>query len=158
MSRTFTDEEPEPRAEERRKAQRQRFTLAMRPFLLAAIPVGLTIYYLSWVAPAVVPVPPGVKVPLPSATRFFEEVSVWCGEHSRAVLVIGIGLLTPGLLYREVVKAERYYLRVAIIVSVILGFTYLSISTPLDRFMRAVEENVPQDNRVPDRRDAGADR
>ncbi len=71
---------------------------------------------------------------------------------------IGIALLTPGVLYREVARAERYYLRVAIIVSVILGFTYLSISTPFDRFMHAVEENVPQDNRVPDVRDAGADR
>ncbi len=151
MSYPFTDKGSEPRTEERQKTRRQHFTLAMRPFLLAAIPVGLAVYYLCWVAPAVVPVPPDAKVPLPSATRYFEAVAVWCGEHSRAVLVIGIALLTPGVLYREVARAERYYLRVAIIVSVILGFTYLSISTPFDRFMHAVEENVPQDNRVPDR-------
>ena len=115
-----------------------------------ATPVALAVYYFAWVAPTLVPVLPGVKVPFPLATRFLEDVSVWCGDHSRAVLLSGIGVLVPGLLYRSVDKAERYYLRVAIIVSVILGFAYLSISAPIDRFMHAVEENVPQDQRVPD--------
>jgi hypothetical protein len=155
MGRATTDTEDRSRTYEPPKKPRQRFTLAMRPFLLAAIPVGLTVYYFAWVAPSLVPVDPGVKVPFPPATRLFEDLVVWCEEHSRAVLLAGVGVLLPGFFYRSVDKAERYYLRLAIVVSVLLGIAYLSVSAPIDRFMHSVEENVPQDRRVPDHSGTG---
>lgn len=150
MGRKPEETEPKSRKYEPPKKPRQGFVLAMRPFLIAGIPVALAVYYFVWVAPTLVPVSPGVKVPFPAATRFLEDAVLWCSDHSREVLLAAIGIMVPGLLYRSRDRTERYYLRLAIIVSVLLGFAYLSISAPIDRFMHAVEENVPQDQRVPD--------
>ncbi len=94
-------------------------------------------------------------MPYPAATRFLEEVCSWCGEHRWEVALIGVGLLASGLAFRFLIAAERYYVVLAALVSLTLGFTYLSISAPIDRLINAVEESVPEDNRVPNRRIQG---
>ena len=68
------------------------------------------------------------------------------------MVLIGIGLFVPGSFYRLVDKKERYYLRLAVIVGLTLGFTYLNVAAPLARFNRAVDEAIPVDNRVPNAR------
>lgn len=125
--------------------------------LLAALPIALSVYYLAWVAPTLVPVPPGVNVPYPAATRFLEEVCSWCGEHRWEVGFIGLGLLASGFVFQFLMAAERYYVVLAALVSLALGFTYLSISAPIDRLLNAVEEAIPKDNRVPGYRAAEGD-
>ena len=130
-------------------ATRPSFTLAWRCVFLAAVPVAVSVYYVSWVAPALVPVPAWLHVFSPDVTRCIEGMCSWCGEHRWAVVLIGIGLLVPGLCYRLLDRRERYYLRLAVIVSLALGVTYLSISAPLGRLDSAVDEAIPVDKRVP---------
>ena len=149
MGRTLTEKSKSHTAHGPGQAPRQPFTLAWRSIFLAAVPVAVSVYYVSWVAPALVPVPEGLNVFLPDVTRFLEEMCSWCGEHRWAAVLIGIGLLVPGSLYRLVDRRERYYFRLAVIVSLSLGFTYLNISAPLGRLDRAVEEAIPVDKRVP---------
>jgi hypothetical protein len=50
---------------------------------------------------------------------------------------------------RSHITAERYYFGLAVIASLALGFTCLSISAPIDRLIKAVEDAIPEDNRVP---------
>ncbi len=139
--------------EEKTKAwkepQRRGPSLPWKFILLAALPIALSVYFLAWVAPTLVPIPPGTKVPYPAATRFLEEVCSWCGEHRWEVTLIGLGLLASGFALRFLIAAERYYVVLAALVSLALGFTYLSIAAPIDRLINAVEEAVPEDNRVP---------
>ncbi len=137
-----------------KKPQRRGSSLRWKFILLAALPIALSVYYLAWVAPTLVPLPPGVKVSYPAATRFLEEVCSWCGEHRWEVALIGLGLLASGFAFRFLIAAERYYIALAALVSVALGFTYLSISAPIDRLIKAVEESFP-DNRVLNRRTQG---
>ncbi len=143
MDETLTEKSKSHTANGPGQAPRQPFTLAWRSIFLAVVPVAVSVYYVSWVAPALVP------VPLPAATRFLEEMCSWCGEHRWAVVLIGFGLLVPGACYRLLDKRERYYLRLAVIVSLALGFTYLNISAPIGRLGRAVDEAIPVDERVP---------
>jgi hypothetical protein len=117
-------------------------------FLIASGVTGLLVYYLAWEAPWLVPVPPGVKVPYPEATRFLEKVAIWCGEHRVSTALLGAMLVLPGLLSRW--SGPRYHLWCAILVSCALGFSYLSISAPLDRLVQQVKSNLPDARRVPD--------
>ncbi len=139
----------EKKKKAQKKSQRRGPSLPWKFILLAALPISLSVYYLAWVAPTLVPVPPGVNVPYPAATRFLEEVCSWCGRHRWEVALIGLGLLASGFAFRLLIAAERYYVVLAALVSLALGFTYLSISAPIDRLINAVEEAVPEDNRVP---------
>ena len=149
MGRTLTEKSKSHTAHGPGQAPRQPFTLAWRSIFLAVVPVAVSVYYVSWVAPALVPVPAGLNVFSPDVTRFFEGMCSWCGEHRWAVALIGMGLLVPGSLYRLVDRRERYYFRLAVIVSLALGITYLNMSAPLGRLDRAVDEAIPVDHRVP---------
>ncbi len=149
VGRTLTEKSKDHTAHGPGKAPRQPFTLAWRSIFLAAVPVAVSVYYVSWVAPVLEPVPAGLHVFSPDVTRFLEGMCSWCGEHWWAVVLIGFGLLVPGSCYRLVAKRERYYFRLAIIVSLALGFTYLNISAPIGRLGRAVDEAIPVDERVP---------
>ena len=51
--------------------------------------------------------------------------------------------------------AERYYVVLTVLVSLALGFTYLSISAPIDRLVNQVEEAIPEDNRIENHRVEG---
>ncbi len=153
MGRTLTEKSKSHTAHGPGQAPRQPFTLTWRSVFLAAVPSALAVYYVSWVAPTLEPVPEGLHVFSPDVTRFLEEMCTWCGEHQWEVVLIGIGLLLPGLCYRLQAKRERFYVRLAIIVSLVLGFTYLNISAPLGRLDRAVDEAIPVDHRVPTHED-----
>ncbi len=124
------------------------FSVPWKCFLIALVPVVLAVCYMGWVAPSLVPVSTGVKVPFPAATRFLESVCAWCGKHRLVVLSIGLGLLVPGTFSR--LFTGRYYVVVAVFVSVALSFAYLSISAPIDRLLHAVEQSIPKDERIPD--------
>ncbi len=103
------------------------------------------------------PVPADVNVPYPAATRFLEEVCSWCGQHRWQVALIGLGFVASGVFFRFVIKVERYYVALTVLVSLGLGFTYLSILAPIDRLIDRVEEAIPEDNRISNHR-AGVDR
>ena len=128
---------------------RQPFTLTWRPLLIAAIPVALSAYYLSWVAPDLLPAPPDVRVPFPWASEFLQKVCSWCGRNRLEVVLMGTGLLAPGILCRMAARRERYCLRLAIVCSLALGFAYFNVSAPVDRLDKAVDEAIPADERVP---------
>jgi hypothetical protein len=111
---------------------------------------ALAVYYLGWVAPAAVPVDPGVRVPFPEATRFLEKVCTWCGSHNFELVVIGLALIVLGFIARFTSNRERYFTRLAIVVGLLTLFTYLSISAPIDRLIHAVESNLPKEGPLPD--------
>jgi hypothetical protein len=117
-------------------------------FLIAAGVTSLLAYYLAWVAPALVPVPPEVKVPYPAATRLLEGVCVWCGAHRIVVASIGAALLVPGFFTRWM--GPPYHLKLSILLGCALGFSYISISAPLDRMVEAVKSALPDGREVPD--------
>ncbi len=108
MDETLTEKSKSHTANGPEQAPRQPFTLAGRSLFLAAVPIALAVYYVSWVAPTLEPVPEGLHVFSPGVTRILEEMCSWCGEHRWAVVLIGIGLLVPGLCYRLQAKRERF--------------------------------------------------
>ena len=134
-----------------KRPRRRDSSLRWKPILVATVPVALSVYYLTLVAPLVVPVPAGVSVPFPAATRFLEQVCLWCGEFPLVAVLIGLALLSPGLLFRSLRKPERYYIPVAVVVSLALGLTYLSISAPLHRLGNAAEAVEPDTPQATDR-------
>lgn len=147
-----TDRNPPSPDPKRNREPKKKFLGAIpcRPLLAAVFLTAVSIYYLAWVAPASVPVDPGLKVPFPEATRVLEKVCTWCGAHSFGVVTIGLALILPGFFVRFTSNRERYYTRLAIVVGLLTFFTYLSISAPIDRLIHAVESGIPKDNRVPD--------
>jgi hypothetical protein len=131
-----------------RKRDESRFTHFPWGFLLAAaVPVGLAAYYLTQVAPGLVPLPEGAKVPFPDLTATLEVIIGWSGQNPEWVFGIGGALLAAGCLFR--VAIARYYAVLAVAASVALGLTWYSISAPVDRLIRSVEDNLPRDSRVP---------
>ncbi len=118
-----------------------------RSALLALVPVVLSAYYLIMVTPSLVPVPPDVKVPYPAATRFLEKICMWCSEYPLDTCLIGAGILVAAWIGR--LFTERSFIYLAILISLGLGFTYLSISAPIDRLINNVEKSLPKDSRVP---------
>jgi len=148
MTATTSPARPRSKEDELQKnATRFTFYPWKRAFI-AAIPIAFSIYYLAWVAPSLIPVPAGVKVAFPALTHLFEGVCAWCGTHRAEVIGIGAALLLAGALFRF--SASKYYLALAVVVTLGLAVTYYSISAPIDRLMRAVESNLPKDNRIPD--------
>jgi len=121
--------------------------LRWKPFASALIAVGLLVFYLTRVAPSLIPVPPGIRVPCPQATAVLEDVCAWCGDHQGYVVLMAAGLLAAGFL--RPLSAARYFVYVAIFSSLALTFTYFSISAPIDRLLKAVQDNLPKDKRVP---------
>jgi hypothetical protein len=116
-------------------------------FLVTAALMALTGLYLIVLAPPLVPVPAGVRMPFPEMTHFLEKVCVWCGHNPGHVFLIGLAFLGVGFFFR--VSAGRYYIFLTIVLSFGLGVTYYSISAPIDRLIKSVEDNLPRDNRVP---------
>jgi hypothetical protein len=102
----------------------------------------LAVYYLAWVAPGLVPLPPGTKVAFPLATRVLEALCEWCGRSRMEVVGIAAGLLGAGFLLRLFFR--NYFYTLAIGVALLLGFTWYSISAPVDRLIHSVEENLPK--------------
>lgn len=115
--------------------------------LIATGVTSLLVYYLAWVGPTLVPVPAGLKVPYPEATRFLESVCIWCGTHRIVVALIGAALLVPGL---TPWFGPGYHLWLSILLGCALGFTYISISAPLDRMVEQVKSSLPDERVVPD--------
>lgn len=114
--------------------------------LLAAAPLGLSWYYLTMVAPAEVPVPEGVQVPLPDVVPYLEAMVLWCAAHPLPVACMGLALLAAGPFF----NTTRYYIILAVVASLFLGFTYLNVSAPIERLLRSVQEKLPEDRKLPD--------
>lgn len=118
-----------------------------KELLVAGIPIALAAYYLTRVAPALVPLPEGIELPFPAATRVLERTIAWCGKNPERVLAIAGGFLGAGALLRF--RFQRYYLMLGLITALSLAFTYYSISAPVDRLLKNVKDNIPQ-REVPD--------
>jgi hypothetical protein len=114
--------------------------------LLAAAPLGLSWYYLTMAAPAEVPVPDGVDVPFPAVLPYLEDMVLWCAAHPIPVACMALALLAVGPFF----NTTRYYIGLAVVVSLFLGFTYLNVSAPIERLLRSVEEKLPEDRKLPD--------
>jgi hypothetical protein len=124
----------------------------LRRFALALVPAALLAWYLGWLAPDLVPVPPGVKVVYPALTHILEEVAPWCGKHQVETVAIACGVLALGLLSRF--SMGRCYTVLAVALWLALGLSYYSLSAPVDRLLKAVEDQLPKDQRVPSSRPA----
>ncbi len=141
-------------AKERKKTRPRSAVASSASFLpwklvaFAAIPVALSVYYLGWVAPDAIPVPEGVRVPFPALTKWLERVVGWCSRNRLDVVLIGGGVLLGGVLLRFLHVEERYYVWVSILAGAMLLVTYFSVSAPIDRLLKSVEDDI-QDNRVP---------
>jgi hypothetical protein len=127
-----------PEAAPEKKAPR-RARIPWRGCLLAATPLALLAWYLVYVGPDLVPVPPHVNVPFPPATRLLEGVIVWCAGHPWYVLGFAAALLVPGL-----ALGGRYYGRLTVAAAVVLVFAYLSVSAPIDRLLHGVQNTLKE--------------
>lgn len=114
--------------------------------ILSALVTALLVYYLTRVAPSLVPVPEGVTVPFPAATRWLEQVCVWCGQHPDRVTLAALALLILGAIFRN----GSYNVWLLSLVSLALAFSYFSISAPIDRFLYKIENTLPERREVPD--------
>ena len=136
--RTFATDSPRPVGK-----KRDPFYKRIQPTKegwISAIPIGILAVYTTLITPDLIPLPRSLNVPFPAATRFLESVCKWCGEHPWHVLGIGAALLLPGILFRFM--ARRYYIWLTIIMTLTLGFTYISISAPIDRLFNEVEATL----------------
>ena len=141
VSNFRTKEEPP-----KKKKPESRFThFPWKLLLTAAIPLALLAYYLTMVAPDLVPIPEGVRVPFPVVTNFLEQVCAWSGRNADAVWGIAGGLLAAGCLFK--VSIGRYYVLIFLLASLCLGVTWYSISAPIDRLMNSVENNIKSHER-----------
>ena len=109
---------------------------------LPLVPLALAVWYLGWEAPELVPLPEGAKVPFPAAVGFLETVCEWCGGHHSGLLWIAGGLLVAGFVVRFFLP--RYFLILAVVTSLFAGFTWYTISAPVERLINNVEENLPK--------------
>ena len=115
--------------------------------ILAAVPIAITIYYVTIVAPTIIPVPHTVDVPFPKLTKFLEGVCEWCGTHKLEVLGIGIAFFLPAIFMRTF--SERYCFRLFLLSSLVLCLTFISISAPIDRLIDRVETSLKNETRPP---------
>lgn len=143
---TATRNEPS-KTEARKSSQRQRF-FPWRHCIVAAVPVGILAFYVTRVAPDLLPLPPNFDAPFPVLTQALEDACIWCGENQLHVYAMAAGLLllVPGLLFR--VSAKRYFVFLTLLAILTLGITYYSVSAPVERLMRSVKDNIPQDDRT----------
>jgi hypothetical protein len=136
-----TKEEPP-----KKKKPESRFThFPWKLLLAAAVPLALLAYYLTMVAPDLVPIPEGVRVPFPILTHAIEEACAWSGKNAGTVWGIAGGLLAAGCLFK--VAIGRYYVFLFLLASLGLGVTWYSISAPIDRLMHSVESNIKSHER-----------
>ena len=136
-----------PPEEETKKKKTRRLYVAWKPILFAGIPLAIAWYYLVVAAPRELPVPPGLKVPFPGILPYLENIVAWCSEHSWMSTGIAIGLVASTFLASN---PTRYAVAQGILVLLVTGFFYLSIHAPVERLMRAVEQNLPEDRQLPD--------
>ena len=115
---------------------------------LAAAPVALAVYYLTQVAPTEVPTLNTLDTPFPAVTQRLAEVSLWCAARPWSTAFIGLGLLVLGAILP--IDRDRYYTRLAIVVGLLLGFTYYSISAPIERLLEGVRQTLPEERMLPD--------
>ena len=108
--------------------------------------VALLVYYVTQVAPGLVPVPADVNVPFPKLTSLLEPVCEWCGENATRVIWGAVALVAPGFFLR----GGRYCNWIAGLAAVTLIVSYLSISAPIDRLLHRVENSLPEEREVPD--------
>ncbi len=146
MPSTSTKEKREGSSARKPARAGLRYQVPWGYLLLAGIPLSLSAYYLTQVAPDLVPIPQGVKVPFPILNQVLEPVCVWSGENPQWILGIGGLLLLAGLLFR--VSISRYYVTLAVTTTLALGLTWYSISAPVDRLIKNVEDNLPRDQRL----------
>jgi hypothetical protein len=125
----------------KKKKPESRFTnFPWKLLLAAAAPLILLACYLTMVAPDLVPIPEGVKVPFPALTDLLEQVCAWSGKNAGTVWGFAGGLLAAGCLFK--VSIGRYYVLLLLVASLCLGVTWYSISAPIDRLMNSVEDNI----------------
>src|SRR5262245_48727908 len=137
-------ERPDQEAEETKKKRKKTippFPTALE-FLVSVGTLGVGVWYLGWVAPGQVPVPPGTKVPFPQATAFLEGLCGWCGDNQSLVVAAAVCLFVTGLFLRFLIP--KYFYAMAIVLGLFTGFTWYSISAPVDRLIKDVEDNIPQ--------------
>ena len=115
--------------------------------LVAAVPTALAACYMAEVAPGLVPLPAGTNPPFPVLTSFLEKACGWCGENRGWVYGIGAALLAAGCAFR--IAIGRYYAFLAIAMTLALALLWYSISAPIERLIRSVEDEIPKDRRVP---------
>ena len=132
---------------ESKKSKARRFHVPWKPIVFAGIPAALAWYYLVVAAPREIPVPPGLNVPFPDLVPYLENIVTWCTEHSWMSGAIAIGLVASSFLASN---PTRYAIAQGILVLLVTGFFYLSIHAPVERLMRAVEQNLPEDRQLPD--------
>jgi len=141
------------RSRETAEPQRKRRPTKLTAFpwalvAMAAAPVGLLAYYSTVVAPPKVEVMAGLNVPFPVATEFLVAACRWCGENPAQVALIALGLLAGGIVLP--VPAGRYYIALTVTAALALGFTYWSISAPVERLLKQVQENLPVERKLPE--------
>jgi hypothetical protein len=128
--------------EEKKKKKKGALVPSRWELLAIVVPLGFAVYYLGWVAPDLVPLPAGAKVPYPEATHLIEEVCAWCGANQSMLLVMAGGLIGTGMLLRLVVP--NYFYLLSIVVTLFVGFAWYSISAPVDRLIHNVEDSIPK--------------
>jgi len=132
---------------ESKKSKARRLHVPWKPIVFAGIPVALAWYYLVVAAPRDIPVPPGLTVPFPELTPYLENMVVWCSEHAWITGGLALGLVASTLLANN---PTRCAIIQGILVLLLTGFAYVSISAPVERLMRAVQQNLPEDRQLPD--------
>jgi len=104
--------------------------------------------YMTLVAPSLVDSLEGVEVPFPAATAFLAEACRWCGKNPYTAALIALGAVAGGVL--PLIPSRHYYIALTVVASLALGFTYYSISAPVDRLMKQVKDNLPEERKIPD--------
>jgi hypothetical protein len=112
--------------------------------LISAVPVCLLACYLTFIAPVRLRGLAGADVPFPAATEFLADVSRWCEGHPFEAWLIALGLLAGGFVLP--VPTGKYYIALTIAAALTLGYSYYSLSAPVDRLLKGV-----QDSRLPER-------
>ena len=135
--------------EEKKTTRRKTWGLhaPWKPLLFAGIPAALAWYYIVVAAPREIPVPPGLKVPFPELLPYLENIVVWCSEHDWITGGIAVGLVANTFFAN---RPTRCAIIQGILVLLFTGFMYISISAPVERLMRAVQQNLPEDRQLPD--------
>jgi hypothetical protein len=136
-----------PRSPEGEKKRTRRFDFPWKPLLIAGIPAVLAWYYLVVAAPPELPVPPGLKVPFPELLPYLENVVVWCSE--RSLLTAGIALALVGSTFLTS-NSTRSAIALGVLLLIGTGFFYVSIHAPVERLLRSVEQNLPEERKLPE--------
>lgn len=118
-----------------------------KPFVYTGIPAAIAWYYLAIAAPKQIPVPAGLEVPFPEVIPHLEILCAWCGEHFGIAGGIAGGLVLLTLLAPN---PQRCAFWLGVVILSFTGFAYFSISAPVERLLRAVEDKLPEERQLPD--------